>query len=509
MIVTCPSCAARYKLDDGKVTGRGAKIKCPSCRFVFIVYPQSSAAEEEEVAPAAPLPAVATAAAAAVSAVSAPTATDASGGSSAVISRPGARPAAPAAPRRSADSLDFRKIGIASWKVRVKFGLVYDFSDIRTLRKYIQDGKVTADDVISHDGQRWVIIGDIPDLDGYFVKVYEEAEEAQKSAKEKSSGFEDDESPTMIVGMGTLASDLAADALRQATAPSNPNTPGPATPSGDAQFVDPFAALKSKQRDRIQKRRAATASPVVTGTPSGNKNLPIIGVVLVALLAGGWWFTHREPAANTPPPRPVKSAGNTGDQTPNNAGSGAADDLRALVDNSLSASPRTDIAPEEDDEKTLVPVGPSNGGTRPPDKGKAPTNGGPGANPVTNPGITVSAPTAIDHVANCQDFAQRRDWSQAKLACAEASKSAPGNANVSAWYGMALYETGNAGTAAQKLGEAQRGGSSVREVRKYLGHIARDNGDSAGAIGHYQQYVNGNPPDKAAIEEEIRKLTGS
>ena len=41
MIVTCESCKARYKLDDSKVSGRGAKITCPKCRHVFVVYAQA------------------------------------------------------------------------------------------------------------------------------------------------------------------------------------------------------------------------------------------------------------------------------------------------------------------------------------------------------------------------------------------------------------------------------------------------------------------------------------
>lgn len=507
MIVTCPSCAARYKLDDGKVTGRGAKIKCPSCRFVFIVYPQSSAAEEEQVAQELTAPAAAVAASAVAPAVA-----EAAGGASAVVSRPGAaRPAPPppTAPRRSADTLDFRKVGIASWKVRVKFGLVYDFSDIRTLRKYIQDGKVTSDDVISHDGQRWVIIGDIPDLDGYFVKIYDEAEESQKvAAKEKPSGFEDDESPTMIVGMGTLASDLAADALRQATAPSNPATPSPPTPSGDAQFVDPFAALKSKQRDRIQKRRAATTAPVVEGGSAGNKRLPLIGAAVVALIAAGWWYSQREVGPVKAPEQPVQGAGGADARTPTQpaADGSAAADVRALVDNSLSASPRTDIAAEDEEQPVLVPVGPGAQPVRSTGPGKAPVveSGAP-----LSSGITTSATTAEDHLAACRDSAQRRDWKVAKIGCRAAVDAGVGGAEIVAWYGIALYETGDANSAAQKLGQAAKAGTSVREVKKYLGHIARDNGDTAGAIGHYQQYVNGNPPDKAAIEEEIRKLTGS
>ena len=38
--------------------------------------------------------------------------------------------------------LDFGSIFIKSWKVKVKFGLVYDFSDFKTLQRYMKEGKV-------------------------------------------------------------------------------------------------------------------------------------------------------------------------------------------------------------------------------------------------------------------------------------------------------------------------------------------------------------------------------
>ncbi|MFN7143265.1 MAG: zinc-ribbon domain-containing protein, partial [Myxococcota bacterium] len=52
MIVTCESCKSRYKLDDAKITGRGAKITCPKCKNVFVVY----AKDPNEVARSAGTP---------------------------------------------------------------------------------------------------------------------------------------------------------------------------------------------------------------------------------------------------------------------------------------------------------------------------------------------------------------------------------------------------------------------------------------------------------------------
>lgn len=38
MIVTCPNCSSRYRIDPSKIRGRGAKITCPTCAHKFVVY---------------------------------------------------------------------------------------------------------------------------------------------------------------------------------------------------------------------------------------------------------------------------------------------------------------------------------------------------------------------------------------------------------------------------------------------------------------------------------------
>ena len=53
MIVTCERCSARYKLDDNKIKGRGARITCPKCQHVFVVYRRGAEAEATSGAPAA------------------------------------------------------------------------------------------------------------------------------------------------------------------------------------------------------------------------------------------------------------------------------------------------------------------------------------------------------------------------------------------------------------------------------------------------------------------------
>lgn len=44
MIVQCPSCSSRYRVNDSNIPATGGRINCPSCAHSFIVYPEAKAA---------------------------------------------------------------------------------------------------------------------------------------------------------------------------------------------------------------------------------------------------------------------------------------------------------------------------------------------------------------------------------------------------------------------------------------------------------------------------------
>ena len=48
MIVQCPSCSSRYRVNDANIPPSGGKIKCPSCAHAFVVYPEAPAEPEHE-----------------------------------------------------------------------------------------------------------------------------------------------------------------------------------------------------------------------------------------------------------------------------------------------------------------------------------------------------------------------------------------------------------------------------------------------------------------------------
>lgn len=214
MVITCPNCEAKYKLPGEKLKGRGAKITCPRCAHVFVIFNQ-----EAEAAPPAP-----------ELEVEAPPAEEDEPSASRQAAPPGPTHAGTSAPgggplpgglkaediftsdyggvdfdvnksRRSlsdtsgrvssveppsgservrqsiageiaAENLDFKTVGVEKWKVKVAIGLIYDFADIKTLRKSMREKKVTQDDQISHDGKDWHRIGNDAEQEQYFAAIH-------------------------------------------------------------------------------------------------------------------------------------------------------------------------------------------------------------------------------------------------------------------------------------------------------------------------------------------------
>ena len=245
MVITCPSCKARYKMPGRKIKGRGAKITCPRCSHVFVIFSKDVEDESESPAaasaPAASAPAASAPAAgeppsdqaqrsfparnvtppgpASISDHDSPAAGSQVPGSlraedifgkgaeaeAAPTSRtrgvrrrhrrpvggtpttpptppPATQPASdPASPSETAFdlgtplqavSLDFKSVGITTWKVKVAIGLVYDFSDVQTLYRYIQEKKITPGDQISFDGKTWSPVGDDEELERFLLQVF-------------------------------------------------------------------------------------------------------------------------------------------------------------------------------------------------------------------------------------------------------------------------------------------------------------------------------------------------
>ena len=169
-----------------------------------------------------------------------------------------------------ASELDFREVGIVTWKVKVAIGLVYDFSDIMTLKKYLADQKVTPEDLISHNAKDWVRIGDIEDLDGHFVSTWKAARAAQKKSGEKSSKTKN--KPTS--NQDSEAKEAMAAASREVDAARSNFSPN---------LEDPFAKARDQRRSGQGRRKAPAKEKPSSGLPMG----AIAALLVVGLIAVG------------------------------------------------------------------------------------------------------------------------------------------------------------------------------------------------------------------------------
>ena len=521
MIVTCERCSARYKLDDNKIKGRGARITCPKCQHVFVVYNKAQgepppAADPDPEGPSADEP-------------SEPRSDN-------PLAQDPDNPTGLVGTSRQSDQLDFRKVGISTWKVKVKIGLVYDFSDISTLRKYIQDRRVTEDDVISHDGSNWVRIGDIPDLDAYFLQVYEELEDrlAGGADNEADTGepFEDD-GPTMVVGMGSLRSNISTGVFQRPGAKAEGAPPSarplPGKPSGGRgagaatdsnRFVDPFESLKARQRDRMRAKRRGDSDGTsgsgskgknAKGGGRGRSNLWLGLAALMGVLLVGWYFFLRVPPQAVQP----EPTGPTVVQPPTQD----ADDFQKHLIAQLEAEMRKAGATPDLDAPVVEPVDPYI--TITParrremcSKGELPASSCAGvgaASPTTGPGPQSdlrpvgTTTTAADHANAARTAAQQRNWSTAIAGYSNAVKMEPGNGSYRLGLAEAYFRGGQLERAQGEFHTLKAAGE--KRALKFLGLIADQIGDPADANSFLREYDAAYPGD-SEVQQKLQELTG-
>ncbi|MBN2797561.1 MAG: zinc-ribbon domain-containing protein [Deltaproteobacteria bacterium] len=260
MIVTCPECQARYKVDEAKIKGRGAKISCPKCQHVFVVYKDASGGEGA----------------------------DAGDG--------------PIADR------DFHQVGV-TWLVRRGMGLVDEFSDLAWLMDQLEEGEVDLRDAISFDaGRSWTLLSAVADLEAFFEDVWERAQrgEIDASPVDDTGGDEDDDdAPTTIVNRNAELADAIRRAVQEsgstpAPAPVSPPPAAPAveppvapaqdTPAEPAAPVQPEPPAKASGEHApatpaaSSAPRAPAAATPPAPAPGGGKTGLIIGVVLVLVV---------------------------------------------------------------------------------------------------------------------------------------------------------------------------------------------------------------------------------
>ena len=134
-------------------------------------------------------------------------------------------------------------------------------------------------------------------------------------------------------------------------------------------------------------------------------------------------------------------------------------------------------------------------------------DGGSGVAPTQNGTMTIGGGEgAASHAAEGDAQARGANWGAAAAAYQKALELEPRNTRYMERLCEYRYRSGNVTSARTSCSQAKSAGS--REVSKWLGHIAYDQGDTAGAVGHYQTYLSSNPPDRNEIQGRINSISG-
>lgn len=173
MIVACPACSARYRIDKSKIRGRGAKITCPRCANKFVVYIEK---EETDIA-----------------------------------------------------QQDFSSFGI-NWRVKKGLGVIQSFSTLAELKQLLETNEVNSNDMLCYDNKTWIPLHSVENLNGFFTEVWKRAEQGEVKlydAPQESLPPIDDEfdSPTMVMKdrdklLNELRQELDSDISQNTGTPS-------------------------------------------------------------------------------------------------------------------------------------------------------------------------------------------------------------------------------------------------------------------------------------------------
>lgn len=513
MIVTCDHCGTRYKLDEAKIPGRGARVTCPSCKHVFVVYRKPADAAE-----------------------------GASAGSA-----PSAAPPRPSIDEEIADldpdNLDFRSVGIASWKVKVKIGLVYDFNDFKTIDKYIREGRVSGSDLLSHDGESWTPIEDIGDLRRHFCEVFVRARRALESGGDDDEDDFDEEEPTRIMPAGSGGAAPSSPRKLGAPKPAEPKTvataraaaPSPALEPGgdldlasaiadatadlDAQtggqptgprFVDPFEAKRAAAKSSGTPRKARSQSAAKKSKPGappsegggGMGRLVAIGAVMIAVVLGGLYYSSTRDSGTTAPPPREDVRTRPGEQPEAPPNSGEADEIQRQLLEELEASgePIEEEPADPNLDEWGNPIKPKLTVVVPEEF----RDGGDGLNGGT---MSTGDKTPAEYAADGAAAKRRGDWGAAVSSYQQAASMDPRNASYQEGLGEALARSGKTDQAIATLERASNMGATRAE--RLLGDIYYDKlGDDSSAVRHYEVYLSYNPPDAAQVKNRIAAIRG-
>ena len=247
MIVTCERCEQRYKIRADKLPPQGGKIRCPTCRHVFIVRPGQEGAEAEPEKTPAP-----------------------------TVEEPGqSAPPEDTATAESSDEGGEEK----SWKLQVA-GLPYAFQTLESLRAWllVRDG---VDNIkVAREGDDWKELGDYPGLltKELMLKFFPLGD--VPTTGEQGAPVEETKASK---GSANTSQKLSANNTDLPPPTVNPPSPGAESREARKTRAKMLAAKKNPQPQRKAARntRSKPKPPMMTGRAKG-----LLGLAVLLLAAG-------------------------------------------------------------------------------------------------------------------------------------------------------------------------------------------------------------------------------
>jgi tetratricopeptide (TPR) repeat protein len=462
------------------------------------------------------------------------------------VSAPAAEPQLPQMDRPTdVHGLDFKSVGIATWKVKTSIGLVYDFSDFKTLRKYLQEGRVSQTDALSHDGSHWTPIGEVKDLETHFIDVFVAAHGARpaattappQSASAETADDDDSIADQLLAALEASAEEEASgieldmDSLLEAASKSAVDGQGPASArrgseakaveklaqtgneeSTGHQFIDPFEALKQtrKSRGRLQGTRVSKKAAAAAVEAGAKQRKQMIMVALLLCATGLYFGIDRTVDDGRAEAVLANEQKIQAEERKKASLKKRGEEARARMEENLNAAlkevKKEDMAAFTIEEDQLIVLVPKEFQKGPPGDGSfSPPSFRDLADYAADALKGKGALSLEDHVSMGDAASRSGRYEDAAVSYKLALEAQPTNAVLRARLGHALFKGGNIDAAELELRTALSAGAV--SAHKYLGHMAKEQGDISGANSHYQSYLRSAPPDARAIEIMIKQMT--
>ena len=478
MVISCDNCGSNYTLKDDSIPEKGARTTCKSCKHVIMILPpQSKQSSEAEVIPDDPTQEVDF------------------GELSPEIKNHFDDLRNLDIAGLNALELDFSSIFIKSWKVKVKFGLVYDFSDFKTLQRYMKEGKVVQSDVLSYDGKLWIPMNVIPSLEEYFCRVYmlrkldvesglfsEDDTIARGISKKSPEKANVGRAVTVSSGLSDLSSVLA-EAEAEVDGRDIPSSQKRNSPSRSSSRSNP-----AKKKGAKKSGKSKTTTPEPTSSNSNNIFV-VVGIIVVGIIAFMSFGQDDVDVQNTN--SEVLTQGTDVESEKQDT----MQDKRDQLQSALAAKAQQVVEKEEQEKKAQQLIA-----QVPQEVLDAQRAQQAGVNTV-QPQEQSNQKTAKDYASDGAKAIQKADWNTALSHYLEAVKMSPNNSEYNERVGFLYFKKKQYNTAKPYLQKSIQLPNPISTAYRSLGYIAHEEGDDAGRNQYFNLYLKTGPADSMQIRK--------